>query len=518
MDGTSKHGPSKPISLLVFAMGGEGGGVLTGWIVAAARAEGFAVQATSVPGVAQRTGGTTYYIEMAALDAQGRAPVFALTPVVGQIDVILASELAEAARAAKLGYATPERTALIASSHRVFLMPEKMAMSDGRLDPAALEGTARSRSREAAFLDMEALAQAYSVPISPVMLGALAGAAALPISRQSFERAIREGRVAVDRNLAAFAAAFERIASPEPSTPKPQAERSAADFIAPDPRPTDPRTAHFPEHAREVVTRGLQRLADYQDETYAALYLKRLEPFRQGDADLLREIARQLALRMSYEDVIRVAQHKARAQRYDRIRGELGIAGDEPFEVQDYFKPGAHELADIMPPIIARFLLRRVEKGGRLANTHVGMKLRTTTVLGYLRVWLLAKLKRFRRRTWRYQTEQVQIESWLSHIRFAARTGHVGLAREITELARLIKGYGDTHRRGLANYGRISRAILGPALDARTPPPATAALIKAAREAALADPEGTALDGLLAQLETPSATALGPSTLAVRSA
>ncbi len=499
MDGIAKHSPGKPLSLLVFAMGGEGGGVLTGWIVAAARAEGLAVQATSVPGVAQRTGGTTYYIEMATRNAQGSSPVFALTPVAGQIDVILASELAEAARAAKLGYATPDRTALIASSHRVFLMPEKMAMSDGRLDPAALESTARARARKAAFLDMESLAQASSVPISPVMLGALAGAAALPISRQSFERAIREGGVAVDRNLAAFAAAFDQVSRPEPAATKPQAARSAADFIVPDPRAADPRLAHFPEHAREVIARGRERLADYQDEAYAALYLKRLEPFRQGDADLLREIARHLALRMSYEDVIRVAQHKARAQRYDRIRGELGVAADEPFEVQDFFKPGVRELADIMPPIIARFLLRRVEKGGRLANTHVGMKLRTTTVTGYARVWLLAKLRRIRRGTWRYQTEQVQIESWLSHIRFTAQTGDVDLAREIAELARLIKGYGDTHRRGLANYRRISRTILGPAMDAGTPPPATAALIKAAREAALADPDGSALEGLLAQ-------------------
>ena len=201
MDGTARHLPGKPLSLLVFAMGGEGGGVLTGWIVAAARAEGLAVQATSVPGVAQRTGGTTYYVEIAPRDAAGRSPVFALTPVAGQIDVVLASELAEAARAAKLGYVTPERTAVIGSSHRVFLMPEKMAMGDGRLDPAALETVARSRARQAAFIDMEAVAREAGVPISPVMLGALAGAAALPISRGSFEVAIREGGIAVERNL-----------------------------------------------------------------------------------------------------------------------------------------------------------------------------------------------------------------------------------------------------------------------------------------------------------------------------
>ena len=195
-------------------MGGEGGGVLTGWIVEAARSQGLAVQATSVPGVAQRTGGTTYYIEMAPRDPAGRAPVFALTPVPGQIEVVLSSELVEGARAARLGFATPDRTTLICSTHRVFLIQEKMAMGDGRIEPLALEAAARSRSRRATFLDMEALAQAGGVPISPVMLGALAGSGALPIERRHFEAAIRDSGIAVQNNLAAFEAAYKRVAEP----------------------------------------------------------------------------------------------------------------------------------------------------------------------------------------------------------------------------------------------------------------------------------------------------------------
>lgn len=489
MDGTARHASGKPLTLLVFAMGGEGGGVLTGWIVAAARAEGLAVQATSVPGVAQRTGGTTYYVEMAPRDPVGRAPVFALTPVAGQIDVVLASELAEAARAAKLGYVTPERTAVLGSSHRVFLMPEKMAMGDGRLDPAALEASARSRARQAAFIDMEAMAREAGVPISPVMLGTLAGAAVLPISRDSFEAAIREGGIAVERNLAAFAAAFERVTAPP---------RTATDFIAPDPIASDKRVAALPEAAREVVARGLERLTDYQDEAYAAVYLQRLERFRAGDPDLLREVARQLALRMSYEDVIRVAQHKARAERYERIRGELGLTRDDPFEVQDFFKPGVREMADIMPPRIARFLLRRVEKGGWLAKAHIGMKLRTTTVLGYLRVWLLAKMKGLRRGTHRYQVEQTAITDWLAKVEAAATRGDLALAREVVELARLIKGYGDTHARGSGNYARIVNGLVVPALEGALP--GAAERVRRAREAALADPEGKSLDSTLAAM------------------
>ncbi len=511
MDGTTRQPGSKPLSLLVFAMGGEGGGVLTGWIVAAARAEGLAVQATSVPGVAQRTGGTTYYVEMAPRDPAGRTPVFALTPVAGQIDVVLASELAEAARAARLGFVTPERTALIGSSHRVFLLSEKMAMGDGRLDPAELEASARSRSRQAAFLDMEQLAKDAGVPISPVMLGALAGSNVMPIGRAAFEKAIRDGGIAVERNLAAFAAAYARVAEGAETAAKPAASnpvtRTAADFIAPDPIADDKRVAHYPAAAREVIVRGLERLTDYQDAAYAAVYVQRIEPFRARDPLLLREVARHLALRMSYEDVIRVAQHKARGERYERIRGELGLSRDEPFEVQDFFKPGVRELADVMPPRIARFLLGRVARGGWLAKAHIGMKLKTTTVTGYLRVWLLAKLRPMRRGTYRYQTEQAAITDWLSNVQTFAARDETALAREVVELARLIKGYGDTHARGSANYARIVEALVVPALRSADALPGLAERVRKAKEAALDDAEGKSLDAILQRDPATSAVA-----------
>ena len=92
---------TRPITLLIAALGGEGGGVLTDWIVTAAEAAGFPVQSTSIPGVAQRTGATTYYIEIFPVPARelgGKRPVLALTPGVGDIDVAVASELLEAGR------------------------------------------------------------------------------------------------------------------------------------------------------------------------------------------------------------------------------------------------------------------------------------------------------------------------------------------------------------------------------------------------------------------------------------
>ncbi|NCV63645.1 MAG: indolepyruvate oxidoreductase, partial [Betaproteobacteria bacterium] len=55
---------SQTIRLLVCALGGEGGGVLSEWLMDAARRAGMPAQSTSIPGVAQRTGATTYYIEV----------------------------------------------------------------------------------------------------------------------------------------------------------------------------------------------------------------------------------------------------------------------------------------------------------------------------------------------------------------------------------------------------------------------------------------------------------------------
>jgi indolepyruvate ferredoxin oxidoreductase beta subunit len=497
-------------------MGGEGGGVLTGWIVSAARASGLVVQATSVPGVAQRTGGTTYYIEMASREPYGRAPVLALTPVPGQIDVVLASELAEGARAARTGFVTPDRTTLISSSHRVFLIQEKMAMGDGRIDPAALEAVARRRAQRTVLLDMKALADNAGVPISPVLLGALAGAAALPIDRAPFEDAVRASGIAVDKNLAAFTAALTAVTAHPPAlppygdqspvtTPAPATARfEPADFISPrdlDTHSTEP--GGLPDAARDVVAHALQRLEDYQDAEYAAHYRRRLEPFVHGDPELLREVARHLALRMSYEDVIRVAQLKARGSRYQRIAREVGARSEDPFDVQDFFKPGVREMADILPPTLARFLLRRAERSEPLARLHVGMKVRTTTITGYLRVWTLARLRPWRRRTHRWQTEQAAIDAWLALVERAAARGDRALAREIVDLARLIKGYGDTHQRGTRNYRRIVSALVEPALARAVVPADTAHAVSAAREAALADPEGKTLDATLPAVALP---------------
>ncbi|MFP4044085.1 MAG: 2-oxoacid:acceptor oxidoreductase family protein, partial [Rhodosalinus sp.] len=121
--GSRDAGLDQIVKLAVMAVGGQGGGVLNGWIVRLAERNGYVAQATSVAGVAQRTGATIYYVEM--MPDTGRQPVFALAPAEGDVDILIAAEMMEAGRAIMRGFVTPDRTLLIASTHRALAVSEK---------------------------------------------------------------------------------------------------------------------------------------------------------------------------------------------------------------------------------------------------------------------------------------------------------------------------------------------------------------------------------------------------------
>jgi indolepyruvate ferredoxin oxidoreductase alpha subunit len=489
----------RPLSLLIAALGGEGGGVLTDWIVTAARQAGFPVQSTSIPGVAQRTGATTYYIEILPIPVSElgtRRPVLALAPGVGDIDIVVASELLESGRAVANGFVTPERTFAIASTSRFYAMDEKIAMGDGRFDQDKLIKTIKEHARDTLLIDMEALARQSGSIINAVMLGAIAGCGRLPISAEIFETAIRDDGKSVNGNLAGFRAGLGAARAKAPAPAAAIAQRGGA--------PTIETLEHevaqsMPTAAQALIGEGVRRLAGYQSLSYARLYLDRLEAIRDADersgagGRLLNETARHLAVRMSFEDVIRVAAAKIAPARMQRIaRDELHAGEGESFTVHDFLKPGIEELCQILPSFLARPILRYSERKGWLGRVYFGMEINSTSIGGYLRFLALAKLKRWRPRSHRYREEQSQIEAWLALILEAARLAPA-LAIEVAECARLIKGYGDTHARGLANYRTIESRLIRPLLAGAIPLTRGVDALASARAAALVDPEGEAL-------------------------
>src|SRR5437588_8060348 len=197
-------------------MGGEGGGVLADWIIDLAENNHYIAQLTSVPGVAQRTGATIYYLETdprGGIADAAHEPVLALMPTPGDVDIVIASELMEAGRAIQRGLITPDRTTLIASTNRVLAMTEKIAMADGRVDPEKLVEACRTAAKTMHAFDMAALAEATGSVISAVLFGTIAAAGVLPFPRQAFEGAIKRGGVGIAASLAAFTAGFETTTS-----------------------------------------------------------------------------------------------------------------------------------------------------------------------------------------------------------------------------------------------------------------------------------------------------------------
>lgn len=483
---------TRAFTIALLAMGGEGGGVLSDWLVDLGEHDGWIAQATSVPGVAQRTGATLYYIELFPRSEvpEGARPVLALAPVPGELDVVIASELMEAGRALQRGLVSSERTTFIVSTHRVYSMTERTAMGDGRVDAGKLLEGARAAASRFVGADFAAIAEEARGPIAPALFGALAASGALPFTRAQCEEAIRRGGVGVQASLQAFAAGFDAAIAP------PRVEPVTATGPALGPRLTtiDARIlVEFPRAVHDVLRHAVLRLADYQDETYAASYLDRLLPLREHGVELLAETARHLALWMTYEDAIRVADLKTRRSRFERVAGEVRTTDAQLLLVNEFMHPRLEEIADILPAALGRRLLAGGWMGRLVRRfTREGRVVRTSTLRGYLMLYAVAALRPLRPKSLRFAQEHERIAHWLAEIRRLAPT-QPALALEVARTQRLVKGYGDTHARGWRNFQRLLEAV--PRLESD---PAGARRLNELAAAALADDSGQALDRMLA--------------------
>ena len=517
MDG-ALSATERPLGVAILAMGGQGGGVLADWIVALAEAEGWHAQSTSVPGVAQRTGATIYYVELirpqnggplaGVLPVLSPMPVLSLMPVPGDVDVVIAAELMEAGRAIQRGLVTPDRTTLIASSHRALAVLEKARPGDGRADPAVVVATAETVARRFLSADMQALAERNGSVISAALFGALAGSAALPFGRDAFEATIRAAGVGVEASLKAFAAGFTAVTAP-PSAPP------AAAAVAPS-MPTGGSAAgraelaralqrvdsDFPAEAHAMLRHGLRRLVDFQDVAYAHEYLDRVAKLRALDSEphgfaLTAEAARQVAVAMSYDDVIRVADLKTRASRTARVRAEVAARPDQLVGTTEFFHPRLDEICATLPARWGLAVERSPALSGIITRLFVrGRRIRTGTLTGFLMLYALAGLKPRRRTLLRHRREQAHLDEWLMLAAgFAASDNR--LAVEVIKCRRLVKGYSDTHARGQSRFDRV----LGVAATLAGRPDA-ADWVRRLRDAALADEDGKMLDGALATVAT----------------
>ena len=432
----------RPLCVVIGALGGQGGGVLADWLVEAALLAGFPAQATSIPGVAQRTGATTYYFELFPDKNPPTDPVFCLFPSATDVDLVAALEPTEAGRAMERGHVNA-RTTVITADERIFSTAEKVDAGDGTIPARPVLDALDQAAGKLLRLDMPTIGAGTAGRANAILFGAIAGSGVLPLGADDCRAAIEANGVAVESNLAGFHAGFESAREPVgPSTdPEPV-------FDLPPPGFEDD-VAALPEALRPLVGHGLARLVDYQDGAYARLYLDRLRPFvdldRSADHRLSYIVARCLAAWMSFEDIVRVAQLKTRPGRLARIRREVGLTDGAPLKVYDYLKPGREELVSLMPPALARLV---PEAKGQDAGKGWRLRMPTASAFGYAVFKAVAGLRPLRRRGIRFRREQAAIEAWLEAVK--TTLGHdPELARDVAELAIWARGYGDVRNGGM---------------------------------------------------------------------
>jgi indolepyruvate ferredoxin oxidoreductase beta subunit len=497
------------IKLAILAVGGQGGGVLTDWIIGVAESNGYRAQSTSVAGVAQRTGATIYYVEMTP--DTGREPVFSLTPSSGDVDIMIAAELMEAGRAIIRGFVTPDRTTLIMSSHRILAVSEKIVPGDGHRDSGMVIERARSAARKVVAFDMESEAAAAGSMISAGLFGALAGSGALPFSRQSFEDTIRGGGRGVEASLAAFAACCDRAEAAEAIDATGHAEAGSTE--QPELRVDGPsnlldawnaltdRIEQLPEPVHVMAQAGLMKVVDFQDVDYGGAYLERLDKAVAVDSDAHHwrfsvAAAKYLANAMVYDDIIRVADLKLRTARSKRVRDDVQAGADAVLKVTEYFHPRAQEVCGTLPAGLGRW----IENSPRLFNLvdklfNRGRRIRTDTMTGYFSLWAVASLKPARRRLRRHTVEEAHLNDWFD-LALATCAGNYELGIEVLNSRRLIKGYSDTHQRSQSKFDLVLSTL--PLLGDR---PDAAEQLSKLREAALSEEGMNALQSALEQLE-----------------
>lgn len=503
----------RPINIAIQAMGGQGGGVLSDWIVSVAEANGYLAQSTSVPGVAQRTGTTIYYVEIfpeLAARKQGKDPVLSLMPSPGDVDIMIAAEMMEAGRAIDRGLVTPNRTTLISSTHRVYAISEKQQMSDGILDGARVLAAGDVAAKNFIYFDMQIVAEMNNSVISSVLLGALAGSEALPFDRESFEDAIRKGGIGVEPSLAAFAAGYRKAQSGS-ETPR----QTRATPAEPDPK--DPLLIdllrrvreEFPHVCHFLVVEGLRRCADYQDPKYAEEFYQRIKAVLDADRQyggesrqyqLTQDTARYLAIWMTYHDTIRVADYKVRSSRFKRFQKEVHAQDDQVVYVTEFMHPMIQEICDVLPDWLGRMILKH--KWMQLPFQpflNKDREVKTATILGFMLLWGMARLRRIRRITMRYKIEMRNLEQWLKRLHDTVPENYA-LAVEIARCQRLDKGYSGTHANGQTNFYKIMDVI-----DNHGGVQASAETIRRLRTAALADEEGVKLADEIEALKGKSA-------------
>jgi indolepyruvate ferredoxin oxidoreductase beta subunit len=478
-----------PITVLVAAVGGQGGQLFSQWLFDAAKIAGFAPVGVGLPGLSQREGATVYYLEFFARPEE--TAFFSPFPEKGRVQVLIGLELLELLRALREGYLADDG-AIIGSTHRVLTADEKLPLKGGFITAEQVLPLLQQMGRRCVVFDAvqaAGLAGLSERAANAILFGALAASGILPFPPDAFRRAIEHYGVAVAFNLRAFefgmrfrewqaqlrasdgAAADEWASLPEPKLPTDIQRRM--------------ETLSVDDELAMTLRYAARWLCHYQDARYFAKYLDKVQAIyeqergRDGDLLVTKEVARILALRMAYEDAVRVAQLKTERQRFARLRKEHRLSDDTVYRVVDFFSPDWDELTGLLPLRMTNDQCINDQCGNdqchndqchndqcgndqwampllpsqaeELRRPALQLRVETSSLSGYLLVRALLLFKPLRPYSRRFRKEWAAIEAWLEAVREAMDVDR-DLAFLVARSGEMVRGYGRTRRKTLAAW------------------------------------------------------------------
>ncbi len=487
------------IKILIPAVGGQGGGVLTEWLVQAFHYENYDVQGVGLPGLSQRGGSTTYYLEAHPhIDDPDKRVVFAQYPVPGDVDVILCQEFLELGRVLEEGYGSPEKTVTVSSTHRIYSTLEKLPSTKGVYSSENIRALATEFSKKFIGIDALALAKQHGMgelSINAILLGALGASGALPLGEASYLKAIESSRVMVESNIKAFRIGWDYVKDGRHEKEEPErGGGSWESFLWERASKLGGNRAEafrelvalsmqrYPIHLKEILAEAIYRLIDYQGVKYALSYLDDLDDVYSVDVEygegfrVTETFAKNYALWITYEDGIRVAELKIRSERFRKIAEDMRIGNEQIYRVSDYLKPDAYEIYGLLPYFVVKPFVKIL--GSRMVKRIIGNRTITleqrpvtTSFLGFLRLWLVSKLKFMRPWSYRYREERKLAERYKEAvIRYTKLNYDLGLL--VAESGSLIKGYGRVRRSAIEAHTRLIRNVIAPLaeLDSKRDP------------------------------------------------
>lgn len=447
-----------PVKIAIMAVGGDGGGVLAQWIVKLGEMNDYWSQSTALAGVAQRTGSTIYYLELFPLkEAAGQMPVLAQMPEQGKVDILLATEIVEAGRSLQRGFVS-QNTTLIFSTHRSLSIGEKEIPGDGIINSETILQMANKYAGRTVQGDFNKLATRNGSVISACLFGALAASKALPFPQWQFEKVITQSNLSVKQSLAAFHEVIEYLEKNPVLQEKLRV--SLADLPAIKlPKALEARVADFPKELHPIFNSALPRLMDWQNEKWALEYLNlvsEIVTMDQGEFLLSQQVAKNLANAMMYDDLVNVAAVKTAANRWQTVYRQVNAKEENVVKVVDYLHPGPDEVTGFLP-VRMGLKLRHSQWFSSFFKKYLDRdrRMSTHTLFGFIFLYLIGGMKRYRLKTLRHQEEKENWLGWLERIKEAAKVNYA-LAVQLAISYRLKKGYGDTYTRGHSKFKSIN--------------------------------------------------------------